>query len=100
MDSIVIPGQRIDGRPLRLAELKLTEFRLAKQVDSIETSGGTLHQFPTKVDVWIAVWERIGVAVPEWGIEDGVIRATVVFEDGTGRILSTSEVKYNPRGGR
>lgn len=92
------PALRIDGRTIRLSDLSLVEFRRSENTTRVVSAGGTTNDFPAARTVWVATWQRDGVAIEEWSTA-GSVRAELVMEDGSGKLLAASIAKFNPSAG-
>ena len=89
------PALRIDGRTIRLSDLSLVELRRIEDTTRVVSAGGTTNDFPAARTVWVATWQREGVPMEEWKIA-GSVRAELVMEDGSGKLLAASVAKFNP----
>lgn len=91
----IVRALQVDGRQLDLGALQRRSFEVRRQVTKIE-AGRTTAEFPSRVDAWVSVWERTGVAVPGWpGTAN--LEVVVMIEDGTDRVLGVDVVLYDPR---
>lgn len=85
----------VNGRPIRLEDLSLREFRRIEHTTSVVSIGGTTSGFPEPRTVWMATWERPDVFIEEWAVT-GAVSVEFVMEDGTGKVLSAGVTKSNP----
>jgi hypothetical protein len=93
--EFVLPATEIDGHAIALTDLTLAEFRFVPGAKSVKTSIGTGAAFGTSRSVWVAAWQRKGVAIEGWA-DPADVEVTVVIEDRTGRVLATSAGATNP----
>ncbi len=93
-DGVTVAAVLLEGRAISLGDLQLKEFRFAAGVTAVTTRYGTSSEFPYRVDVWVAVWQRAGVPAPDWDNVSSTVQVVVEMEDRTGRILSAAISRF------
>ena len=93
--EFVVPATLVDGEPIQLDTLTLTDLRFHPNVRSARSSFGTGADFDGERDVWLVSWARSGVTVPGWDVL-AEVRLTLVLDDNTGEVLTMNLDTVNP----
>lgn len=87
----------LNGRPVGKQYLSLAASGFAPAAVEISSSASNFR-FTTNppADLWVFIYKRSGVAMPDWGIGNGVVEVQVVINDATGAVESAGVLRYNP----
>jgi len=92
-----LPLVQVNGHAVRVADLTQVELAYHSNASSVASSGGEIEsRLAGNYNVWVAVWKRADVSMRDWNGAAGTIIVGLVFEDGTGRLLSANVGRINP----
>lgn len=89
-----------NGRAINASDLSVVGSVFAPAAVEVSSSVSTFR-FKTQppADLWIFIYRAAPVAMPDWGITDGVVEVQIVVNDATGSIESANVLRYNPNAG-
>jgi hypothetical protein len=88
-----------NGHPARLEDLDLIQTTFSSEVRTVTSATGGAFEAGRPFNAWTVVFQRSGVAVPEWGLTDGLFESTVIIDDTTGQVRAAGVRVVKPAGG-
>ncbi len=90
---------KVSGRAVRLDDLVAVESGFAPAAVEVTSSVSALrYEGGEPENLWVFTYRAVDVPMPDWGITDGVVEASAIVNDTTGKIVSMDALQYNPHG--